>query len=177
MTTRLVYCMDASSLIESRCAYAHDVFPGVWKQIDALVAEERMIAPYEVLEELKRQDDQRLWKGDRKKIFCRLDQEQTRKVGEIVARFPRLIDPTKETPDADPFVIALALARKEDTTQDNLYENRQYVVVSQETPSGPGGKPKIPNVCQAYGLECVALVELFRREGWTFVLSEKPRTG
>jgi hypothetical protein len=157
--------------------YSRDVFPGIWGGLDKLVEEERLIAPREVRDELKRMDDIKLWTGERQgKMFLDLDQQQIDMAREI-GRIPGFVKPDKITPDADPYVIALALARQKSGGAEPLYEQDKHIVVTQEVPSGAGGKPKIPNVCHAYGLECISLIELFRREGWTFVLSEKPRTG
>jgi hypothetical protein len=41
------------------------------------------------------------------------------------------------------------------------------VVVSQEKLT-TSGRPKIPNVCAAYDIPCIDILELFRREKWEF---------
>ena len=40
-------------------------------------------------------------------------------------------------------------------------------VVTEER-GGSESKPKIPSVCKSLGIDCVAVVDLIRREGWTF---------
>jgi Domain of unknown function (DUF4411) len=72
-----------------------------------------------------------------------------------LAQFPNLIDPTKTTPDADPFVIALAIAES-------------GVVVTSEHLAGPGGRPKIPNACAHFGVKYVNLLDYFRAKGWKY---------
>jgi hypothetical protein len=79
--------------------------------------------------------------------------------------FPDLIDPAKEIPDADPFVVALAIIENT-RRQDTLFKG-QCVVVTQEKPSR-SARPKIPEVCQHYGIECIGVAGLFRKEGWKF---------
>ena len=72
-----------------------------------------------------------------------------------------LVDTDKETPEADPFVIALALAKR-----SSLFKSECFVV-TEETWAGPGGI-KIPNVCADYRVPCIRLVEIFELEGWVF---------
>jgi len=55
---------------------------------------------------------------------------------------------------ADPFVIALAVAR-------------DGVVVTEEY-KGSLASPKIPVVCEALGVRCITTVEFVQDQGWTF---------
>lgn len=98
-------------------------------------------------------------------MFKGLDEKQLDTVKEILDRFRGLVDPEKETPDADPFVIALAI--EEHTARKlNLFGGK-CIVVTQEKPAR-GDKPKIPDVCNEYGIECISVDQLFRKENWTF---------
>jgi len=56
---------------------------------------------------------------------------------------------------ADPFVIALA--KVED-----------LIVVTGERATNNLAKPKIPDVCNDMGIECINILDLMRREGWQF---------
>ncbi|MBI4339258.1 MAG: DUF4411 family protein [Chloroflexi bacterium] len=78
-----------------------------------------------------------------------------------------LFDIEGERPDADPFVIALAVARQR--SQGPLRAT-QYLVVSDEGRVNFSTRPRIPDVCRdpAYQIECVRTLELFRREEWRF---------
>jgi hypothetical protein len=40
--------------------------------------------------------------------------------------------------------------------------------VTGESASGKINKPRIPDVCDALGIEVLSLLGVFRREGWTF---------
>ncbi len=85
-----------------------------------------------------------------------LDIEQISFARDIMRRFPNLIDPNKEIPDADPFVVSLA-------------HSRGCSVITEEKAARPGaGRTKIPNVCQNYGIECLSLYEFFRHRHWKF---------
>jgi hypothetical protein len=53
------YCIDTCALIDLwRRHYPPDVFPGLWEDIERLVNQGRLIAPREVLEELRGVDDE-----------------------------------------------------------------------------------------------------------------------
>jgi hypothetical protein len=50
-----LYCVDSSSLIRLKQDFPRSVFPAVWEKIEELVEQERIIAPDEVLREIKRE--------------------------------------------------------------------------------------------------------------------------
>jgi len=160
------YCTDTSALIELHATYGSDVFVSLWQNVAELVKEGRLIAPREVLREIEKKDDDLLkWVKNHRKIFREEEIEQIQSAQEILSDFPNLIDPAKETPDADPFVIALAII--ENTKRQDFLFKGQCIVVTQEKPSR-GSRPKIPDVCQHYGIECISVAGLFRKEGWKF---------
>lgn len=107
------FCIDTCALIDlRRVHYPPDVFPGVWDDIEGLIDQGLLIAPNEVLDELKDVDDEILrWARRFKKMFVASDKNQLREVADILVKFPRLIDHDKTTPEADPFLIALAKSR------------------------------------------------------------------
>jgi hypothetical protein len=98
--------------------------------------------------------------------FVRVDGKQVETVKEILARYPKLVDATKETEEADPFLVALALTQKR-REAENLFPEREWVVVTQENRS-PGKKTKIPVVCDYYKIRCQSIVEFFQTEKWKF---------
>jgi hypothetical protein len=160
----LSYCMDASAFIDLRVRYPKDVFPGVWNRVSDLAKERRLISPAAVQRELKGKADEILqWAKMRRRVFQRLDGVQQRIVREILLRFPNLVDPNKPVPDADPFVIALALAKNR---QAGLLP-AAWIVVTQEKMSA-SGRPRIPNVCAAFSVRCIDMLEMFRLEKWRF---------
>jgi len=75
-------------------------------------------------------------------------------VREILSKFPKLIDTNKTTADADPFIIALALSRN-------------CTVVTNER-GGTSDNPKIPYVCEYYGVKCLSLIDFFREQKWEY---------
>jgi len=171
--TEVIYVVDTSSLVNVQRTYPLGVFPGVWEQMGELARAGRLISAREVLNELERGGDDEIykWAKDHRLMFQDPDGEQIEVAREIVndPQFQELFDIDSETPDADPFVIALATVRQRQALASMF--PRKHIVVADEARAQPGRKPRIPDVCrnQRYQLECINLLEMFRREGWEFV--------
>jgi hypothetical protein len=158
----IVYIVDSSSLIELKVTYPADTFPGVWNKMEWLIREGRLIAPKEVLEEIRRRDDElSQWAKNYPKMFKEIDEQQIEMVRDIVGRFPLIAHIEKEGPNADPWLIALAKALE---TQPALWP-QQYVIVTEESTSR---RDRIPYVCSQYGVESINILQLFQKEGWEF---------
>lgn len=154
------YCIDTSALIDLSYLYSPDVFPRLWSNLEALINEGKVISPKEVFKELERKDDELLkWAKGFKKMFINLDPEQINKVKEIQAKFPNFVDVNKTTPEADPFLISLAI-------------NKGSTVISMEKPVNlkvnPKARPRVPDVCIDYNVKCVFLIDFFREQKWSF---------
>jgi len=109
-----------------------------------------------VLAELEKgEDDLHEWARRQADLFIDPDEEEQRLVRQIVNDFPGLVKPGEDRVNADPFVIALAM-------------RYGLTLVTQERPAGPGGQPKIPNVCAARGIRYFDILGLFADCGWTF---------
>ncbi len=169
MTESTVYCIDSSALIDLKQLYPVGTFPGLWHEMSNMVKEERLIAPREVLKEVEGDPDLKPWLRQNKRMFVTLSAEQLAIVRDVLRQFPRLVDAAKETPDADPFIITLAISKNREPP--DLLGVRKCVVLTCEKLSNTP-TPKIPNVCQHYQVECLAgstaLTEFFRAEGWEF---------
>ena len=169
--TQVIYVVDTSSLVNVQRTYPLAVFPGVWDQLAELAQAGRLISAREVLNELERGGDDEIykWAKDYKFMFQDPDGEQIEVTKEIVnhPQFGGLFDIDSETPDADPFVIALAAVQQR---RGSIFPS-QHVVVADEARVRPGQKPRIPDVCkdQRYQLGCISILEMFKREGWEFV--------
>jgi predicted nucleic acid-binding protein len=151
-----VYCVDTSSLLEARTRrYPPEVFVTLWEKVEQLVAMGRFLSSEEVLREIeKKADETHTWAKNRRGMFVPLDRTQTTEVRRILGSFPLLVGNTTGRSRADPFVIALA-------------KMNDYTLVTEERPGSPK-RPKIPDVCAAWGVEVITFLELVRREGWTF---------
>lgn len=155
------YSIDSSSLMDWQARhFPIDVFPGLVARMNGLVAEQRLLAPALVREEVEKVGtaDLARWVSNNAGIFVRtgdlLQQAQI-----IQGQFPGLLDPKAEFEEADAYVIALARLR-------------EGIVVTEETAAGEKHRPKrayfIPDVCRNLGIPCINLLGLMRREGWQF---------
>lgn len=143
--------VDACSFTELRRTYPRPHFDGVWKLIERVAAEGRLLSVKEVYLELDNQDDEvAVWAKKHRDIFLPLTSEVQLKTREILKSHPTLVDLKKKS-GADPFLIAAAILRG-------------ATVVTQEKKSGGPPSVKIPDVCAAYGVKCIPLLEFLKAE-------------
>ncbi len=156
MVKHKIYCLDTSAFIESwQRYYPIDSFPGIWNELESLIKNKRIIAPKEVLLEIRRKDDDlHKWIKNNEDIFIELDDDFQKAVSEIMTAFPKLVDERSGKSSGDPFVIALAKIRK---TPVITYEK-----------GGTEQRPKIPNVCNHYKIPCFGFIDLIQIENWKF---------
>lgn len=157
------YCIDTSCLTHLwRDFYPPDVFPSLWSDIEASISSKQLIAPDEVLEELKRGDDDLLvWAKGKPDLFIPHDEAMQGIVTSILEHpeHVKLIYSKHADiyTDADPFVIAAA-------------QVHGCTVVSNEklllTPSP--NVTKIPNVCADLGVGHLSVLEFIRELGWHY---------
>ena len=167
MTNQNFYVIDTSSLIDLNKRYPIDVFPSLWQKVNALIAKGNLISCREVLKEISVKDDAlRKWAVKQKGLFRELDIEQSKKVREILAKYPALAQSETEVAAADPFLIALAIVLSNDPQKTLGLNTKTHVVVTEEKLRG--NKIKIPFVCQDYKIQCIPIIEMFRIEGWQF---------
>lgn len=153
-----IYCIDTSALVDLGLLYPRSVFDGLWTELELLVANGRCVAPREVGREIARRDDEvSRWVRRQGGMIINPDAAQLQLLADIMAAFPDWVDRDTQQPVGDPWVIALARSH-----------NPHACVVAHENIGGPGAR-KIPNVCQQYGVDCIRLLEMVQREGWTFV--------
>jgi len=168
---RIVYCVDTSALATIQRIYGLSKLAGIWEFLDELAIDGRIAAPREVLAELREGQDDELyeWAKKHSSIFRQLTPEQWQ-VGKDIANDPKFkgfVDPEKEVPEADPFVIALAV---EEQKQPRLILEK-WIIVADESFAKPGKKPRIPDVCKdpRYNIECISTKDWFGREGLRLV--------
>jgi hypothetical protein len=105
----LPYSLDTSGLLDGWVRYySPDVFPSLWKQMEAAAADGTILAVQDVLLELERQDDDVFAWAKRHVTFVQLEDEIQASATEILARYPQLVNTRRSRSVADPFVIALA---------------------------------------------------------------------
>lgn len=160
----LIYSMDTSGWTSLKRGYPASNFPSLWNNVDYLAKNNRLISPHEVYAELEKQDDELLkWAKLHKESFLKLDDEQVAVGLQIVADYPTLVNPLKQTPEADPFVISLAIVQRKRLA----LLGDECIVVSAEKKGSPQ-KYKIPDVCAHLNIRHFTILAIIAEERWTF---------
>ena len=152
------YCIDTSAILDLWDRwYPPDIFPAVWKRIEDLIGNDKLSAPEDVRIELSKIDDDLFaWAQNRDPMFEQLDVPTQEAVREIISQYPGLAAERKGKQRADVFVIALA-------------QIKGCIVVTGELPDvNPVTPRKMPDVCDALGIESMNITQVFREESWTF---------
>jgi hypothetical protein len=161
-----LYIVDASSLIGLYNWRPPKRHRPVWEKLDNLISNDRLISPEEVYEEIRAGTDAlATWALRRKRrgqLFKRTTQQVARIAKQIVARYRDFVEIDRPVPQADPFVVALAVFESEHTTF------AQKCVVLTEEKWASSGRPRIPHVCEAYKLPYMTIHQMYVSEGWTF---------
>ncbi len=152
------YCIDTSFLINSWHKYnPQDLFPDMWPMLASMCENNEIIAPDEVVKELKIQDDDLYkWSKTQKSLQHPLDNELQKNLKLVLSRCETLVDIKRNRSRADPFVVALAL-------------QTGTSVVSYEEPRKRDSDPlKIPDACGILGVRYFDVPNFFRDLGWKF---------
>lgn len=154
-----IYSFDASAFISPwRVYYPRASFPGVWDCFDQLITNRRVRCAEQIMGEIERGGDE-LWEWvaeRRKELIYPTDNAIQEAVRRILHTYPNLVEPTGKSA-GDPWVIALAMV---------IGASVVTFEVPITDPRSP--KVKIPNVCRGYGIPCINVFEVIRREGWRF---------
>lgn len=157
-----IYCIDTSSMIHAWVeVYPPDVAPPLWEYMEEAIADERLISPQDVREELMYPEDLKAWVKEQDSMFKELEPPLVDTLKDTLnwARdrlSAQRIDFRREDLKADPIVVALA--RLTGAT-----------VVCEEFPRrGQQGRPKIPDYCDHFGIRCIKTLGLIREMGWRF---------
>jgi len=152
-----VYSCDTSAFLDGWIRnYPPDTFPGVWEQMARLADAGQLLFIDEVARELERKDDgAHAWVKGRAGAVIDIDEPIQDAVTELLRAHQRMLDTRRNKSGADPFVVALAQVRR-------------CSVLSGELSTGSLTRPKIPDVCEAVGVPCASLIQMFRAEGLRF---------
>ena len=157
MSADFYYSIDTSALLHGWVrAYppAIPMFKPVWNRLSALIDEGRLRASIEVLNEIKKKDDELAeWCEAHPDLFVDIDNDHIQqKVAALLGKYPRLVDTRKGRSGADPFVIALAQM------------HNPFLTVITEEKGGTAEKPHIPYVCQEEDIRDISLLELITEQ-------------
>jgi Domain of unknown function (DUF4411) len=137
------YVMDSSFFLDlwkEDGPFSKEIFVGIWDAVEEGVGTGQIIAPKIVREEIRNTNDQALksWISDRPGMFITFDQDQLASLTEVVCSFDGYAQEARNL--ADPQVVALARVRG------------LTVLTSEKRVSTLGKNPKMPNVCEAFGV-------------------------
>lgn len=144
------YIFDSNIFMNLQQRQPIDVYPSVWEKISELMEDGTIISSQEVYEEIIAGDDYLSnWAKQREKFFIPTDEDTQRAVRSILSKHRGLVEGGKKKNNADPFVIAVA-------------QINNCTVVTEETRTNNAGSPKIPDVCEAMGINCIKFVAFSR---------------
>jgi hypothetical protein len=149
------YCIDTSSLLELK-RFDRDVFPTLWENLEDMIASARLVAPIQVKVEIIGKGDDAIakWVKRHDGMFRDIDAFQSQFIETMYTRFPHLANVAisrLQTLRADPFVIAVAA------------QHGSRVVTNEGTKQWG-----IPDICKRHDLEAFSLLDMMKRERWTF---------
>lgn len=148
------YVIDSSALFDLKNLYPERIFPGVWERFNEMCEQKLIIAPKEVLKEIKKGNDELvLWTDNYTDIFLEPCDDEILIVQNVLTNYPQEILLKNSIGIwADPFVIASALYYKLPIIQ---HESNQHY--------------KIPQVAKLFNIKCQRLIEFFDDENWQFI--------
>jgi len=169
--SKCIYVIDTSSLIKFNPErYPYDIFSSIWGDIENLIGKRRIVTPKLVKEEIRKKNDKlNEWANQNKNMFLDFTKMQAKFIRKIMNTkdFQALVD---NKIGVDPVLISVAMEiNKKDQKilcPSGKLTDRRAVVVTEEELNG--NKVKIPYVCDHFGIECISIFELFRREGWKY---------
>jgi hypothetical protein len=167
-----IYFIDSSALITVNRYYPLKFFPELWEYIDDLFKQKRVFSHSMVFDEIVPEsgakDDIGKLIAKYKSAFYPITNKQGQLALQILANFPRLIDPGAKKDEADPWIIALVIEKMGTV---NIFGNASdFVVVSAESEKSD---TKIPAVCKYFKVRHMNLFQFFDDNGWEFVMNKK----
>ena len=164
-----VYSLDASALFDLFDYYPADRFGPIWTGLDELIKQGRLIMVEQAVGECL-DPNSSAWLRTRRSIIVRFSPELNDCMLEIMADLTAaslmLVNPRKTRNEADPFVIAAAIAYNRQINGGN--DGPTVVLSSEKAAPENATNVKIPNVCARYKIRCMNLLEMMREENWRF---------
>jgi predicted nucleic acid-binding protein len=154
-----VYIIDTNIVIDiARRIHPPRIRDEARAIVERLVGEGTVISHREVFLELqdgaKPGDTPFNWARTNSAIFREVTEQQEAHVLAVLADHPGLADPKKTGPDADPWLVALAL-------------ETGGVVVTGDGSTGRSGRTQVKDVCDALDIRCIDVDEFLSENGWS----------
>jgi hypothetical protein len=150
------YVIDSSALFDLKNQYPERIFGGLWERFNEMVEQRLIIAPREVLREVRKGNDVLIpWSETYERNFLEPCDDELLLVQSILSHYPpEVLAKYSTKPWADPFVIACAKYYKLPIIQHETNDPNQH---------------KIPPIAKKYNVQCIKLVQFFDEEHWYFV--------
>jgi len=157
---RTSYCIDSSALMNLGRHFVIGARPYalLWKNIDSLIEDDRLVAPDEVLSEIERgRDDLVRWARQHRSMFLSPTPDVVEEVTRLAGIHGHLFAGVgRGGLHADPWVVGLAVCK-------STLIQTAIVVCDEKRVAG-----RVPSICDAEGIPCVDHTQWFDREGWGF---------
>jgi hypothetical protein len=158
------YCLDSNIYIEMKNGpYGFDIAPAFWAWLEREAEAGNIYSPEAVCRELLSYKDELAdWVRTHEKspLFAEAPDREAQELYREVVDFVQSNYPTHKAAEflagADPWVIAQAR------------RDRSVVVTHEARVVASSTKPKIPNICERFGVEYVKLYDLLRLRGARF---------
>lgn len=154
-----MYVMDTSSLIDGELYFSQARNQKLWQKLGALAAQGRMAMPAQAFDEISPGNKAlRAWVSARRaSLVVPGNADIINLARDVVEAFPCLVDTGKAKPDADPYIIALAV-----WLQTRAIRVHAPIIVTEEAdrPS------KMPRVARHYNVPPANFSGRLRKEGW-----------
>lgn len=150
------YVMDSSALFDLKSQYPKTIFPGVWERVNEMFLHKMIVAPREVLKEIKNGNDELVdWAEEFEDNFLEPTDEELLVVQSILACYPpHIISKYSIRAWADPFVLGCAKFYRLPIIQHETHDPNQF---------------KIPAIALTHKIKCLRLPQFFEEENWSFV--------
>lgn len=154
-----MYVIDTSSLIDGELYFSQAKNQELWQKLGALATQGRMAMPAQAFDEISPGNKAlRTWVSARRtSLVVPGNADITNLARDVVEAFPCLVDAGKAKPDADPYIIALAV-----WLQTRAVRVYAPIIVTEEA-----DRPnKIPRVARHYNIPSTNFRGLLWKEGW-----------
>jgi hypothetical protein len=165
------YCIDSNVIVSFLKGtddehYGADVFAPQWAVIERLILSGVIVAPRRVDDELSKWENtipaMGPWLKGRRHMFRDVSTEaQLLSAKRIVARYPVYGETMNYLGDLEVMTLAAALGLT-------------VISLESERPGTSRKRPKIPNVCKEFGIDCVSVAGFLRREAKRLAPSTVP---
>ena len=149
------YLIDSSALFDLKRDYPIYIFPSLWEKFNGLCKSKIIVAPKEVLREIKKGNDELVqWADAFDDIFLEPTDEEVGILQKVMKLYPqKILEKYGTGVWADPLIVSAA-------------KHYNITIIQHET--NDPNQFKIPFIAANFGVKCIKLVGLFDEQSWRF---------